>query len=88
MEVPRPYAVYNTKQVKVNVDKPVLVKVPVHVKVPVPQPYNVDVPVPVAVRVPQPVVVKVPQVYHTSSREQTGSAGIVYGSGFNGGTKN
>lgn len=73
VEIPKPYPVYHTKEVKVEIEKPVFVKEPVHVKYPVPKPYYVEVPTPVKVSVPQQVVVKEPQVVSSVSHHNIGS---------------
>ncbi|CAH1963440.1 unnamed protein product [Acanthoscelides obtectus] len=65
VDVPKPYPVYHTKQVKVEVEKPVFVKQAVEVKVPVPKPYPVEVPTPVHIRVPHPVLIKEAQYINT-----------------------
>lgn len=72
VEVPRPYAVYHTKEVKYEVEKPVFVKTPVTVKYPVPKPYAVQVPTPYKVAVPQRIVIKEPRLVSSVSYHNLG----------------
>lgn len=66
IEIPRPYPVFKTKEVKVEIERPVYVKTPVPIKVPVPVPYSVEVPQAVKVSVPQQVILKEPKVFSPS----------------------